>query len=129
MLTHSINIYKPPPIISQPVTTVYHHQAPVASKLSKFDYNVLISNLPFKKGDVVISKAIMNTNSLTKYAVYKVVDIQEIHYMAEYDAQGRPKVLHLKDHDRFDFWSNHELWVPCPPDVLERTGLVEWSKT
>ncbi len=129
MLTHSINIYKPPPIISQPVTTVYHHQAPVVSKLSKFDYNVLISNLPFKKGDVVISRAIQDTSKLTKFAVFKVIDIQEIHYLAEYDTQGHPKPLHLQDPERFHFWSSPNAWVPCPPDVLERIGLVEWSKT
>ena len=126
MLTHSINIYKPPTIISY--QTPAQHTQTALPKLSKLDYNVLIGSLPYKKGDILISKAIMNPSCLTKYAVYKVVDIQEIHYMAEYDTQGRPKTLHLKDHDKFDFWSNHEMWVPCPQEVLERVGLVEWSK-
>ncbi len=129
MLTHSINIYKPPPIISQPVTTVYHHQAPVISKLSKFDYNVLISNLPFKKGDVVISKAIINRDNITRHAFYKVVDIQEIHYMAEYTPQGKPKCIHLKDNHTFDFWSSPDMWELAPEELINRVGLSEWSKT
>ena len=131
MLTHAINIYKPPASISQVNTTVYHqpqqHRNTVP-RLSKFDYNLLISKLPFKKGDTVISKSIMNHANITKYAVYKVKDIQEIHFMAEYNNNGEPKCLHLEDHAGFNFWTAPSFWVPAYAELIENLGLTEWAK-
>ena len=131
MLTHVINIYKPPASISQASTTVYHQpqQHHTVPKLSKFEYNLLISKLPFKKGDTVINKAIVNHDNITKYAIYKVRDIQEIHYMAEYNAvSGEPKCLHLEDSGGFNFWTSPSFWTTADPVLVERLGLTEWAK-
>lgn len=130
MLTHSINIYKPPASISQANTPVYHQQQrpQTVPRLSKFDYNLLISNLPFKRGDVLISKVLMNQENVTKFAIYKLVDIQEIHYMAEYTNSNLPRCLMLKDQNGFTFWSSPEYWNHCPQEVLEKLQLTEWAK-
>lgn len=128
MLTHSINIYKPPQSTYQQHSVVPLNQNNIA-RMGKFEYNMYLNKQPFKRGDIVVGKSIPDLTGVTKYAIYKVIDIQEIHYSVEYDIHSqKPRCLHLKNVDKWDFWTVPENWCICPPEVIERLGLVEWSK-
>ena len=92
--------------------------------MGKFEYNKYLNELPFKREDFIIHTSIDQYDKLTHWAIYKVVDIQEIHYMAEYDTTGKPNCIHISNLvNTHKFWTSPERFKLCPQEVIERFGL------
>jgi len=125
MLTHSINIYKPQPTTSTH-SAVQHQNWPNVQKKGKFEYNTYLSTLPFKKGDYVISQAIDNFERVTIWGLHRVKDIQEIHYMCDYDNYNQPLCLHLESiNQQYNFWGAPARWKLAPKELLEKLGITD----
>ena len=115
MIVHSIAPYNPPVAIIG------------SSKIGKHEYNLLIKNLKYKKGDFLISTAINVFTNITSHAVFKVKDIQEVHFLCDWErnSQGNhcPKVYHLQNSAGHNFWTVEDRWCLCPDEVVNRLGL------
>jgi hypothetical protein len=94
------------------------------SKLSKFEYNKYLNELPFKKGDYVVGASIDNYDRLTIWAIYKVKDIQEIHYLVEYDPYSNPLCIELEStNEASRFWATPSRWKLAPEELLFKLGV------
>ncbi len=126
MLTHSINIYKSQPIISSPMQQQPRLPVSQVVKKSKFEYNVFLGTIPFKKGGYVLSQTIEHYDKLSFWAIYLVKDIQEIHYLCEYDQYNNPLCLHLENlQGTHNFWGAVPRWKFVPNEVLDRFGITD----
>ena len=122
MLVHAISPYKPQTSI------VVVENRPL---IGKHEYNSLISKLKYRKGDMLISTAINVANLTHSHAVFKVKDIQEVHFMCDWErgCQGdwQPKVYHLTNPAGHSFWTVESRWCMCPDDILNILDLFNES--
>lgn len=106
MITYSINKQKP------------------FKGMSKLEFAKYVSSLPFKKGDFVVSQ--YAHDDVSEYGVYRVVDIQEIHSLADYevvDGSVIPRPLTLQVIAKcggVKFSCRADTWKLAPKFVLER---------
>lgn len=108
MITHTIWKEKPKrrlhtsswgsPEKQEPWYQSYHQDTPKPPvRLDKLEYAKHIEANGIQKGDVIVSKYFggQDTSNLYATAAYRVVDVQEIHYMAEYGDDG-PRYLSVE---------------------------------
>ncbi len=89
---------------------------------SKIGYAQYIGNLPMDRNDWVVEKKVC-TYPFTDAQMYRVVDIQEMFWMAEWDrVANRPKCLQLEDHYGVKFWANPELYFMVSTMPSEHWG-------
>ena len=92
--------------------------------MGKFEYNKYLNDLPFRREDFIIHASIDNYDKISHWAIYKVVDIQEIHYMVEYANDGKPNCIQVTNlAGTTKFWVNPDRFKLCPQEVIERFGL------
>ncbi len=125
MLTHKITKHAvAPPVVVQNTANQWH----VKGHLNKHEYAMMLSHLPFKKGDILISKHIVADETLRAPAFFLVQDVQEIHYMCEYERFGgelRPKCLHLINCNKAHFWTTHDNWKLATPEQLVASDVTK----
>jgi len=123
MLLHSIAPYKPQ------LSAVVVETKPAA--IGKHEYNALISKLKYRKGDMLISSAINADNITQSHAVFKVKDIQEVHFLCDwergYQGEWQPKVYHLTNPAGHSFWTVEQRWIMCPDNILNKLDLFNES--
>jgi hypothetical protein len=120
MITHSIVVNTEPIVVQTPPFT------PV-QKMGKMEYAHFLSRMDMKKGDVVYNKHIP-VDKLTKETLFKVEEIQEIHYMCDYEQEypaqvWNPKCILIKNVAGLSFWTIPSRWVLCSPDILDTFNL------
>jgi len=117
MILHSIAPYK------SPVAVIG------SSKIGKHEYNQLIKNLKYKKGDWLIYSVVIPENLTHSHAVFRVKDIQEVHFLCDWERNSHgvhcPKVYHLENSAGHNFWTVEERWRLCPDEVIKRLNLEE----
>jgi hypothetical protein len=80
---------------------------------TKIGYAQYVGELPMKHGDWVIYREA--TWPLQDYNFYKVVDVQEVYFMAKWGVgRKQPYCLHLQNHAGSKFWG-------CPEDYILTT--------
>ena len=78
-------------VVKEPLTNVVSG----AKRLNKYEYAMMLREIPFKKGDILVNKY-MQECPKTENAFFRVEDIQEIHSMVDYEVD-LPRPLLLKN--------------------------------
>jgi hypothetical protein len=68
---------------------------PPKQKLNKLEYDQHLEKLGFKRGDHIVSNYIVD-HKFYETQMYVVDDIQEIHYLADYEADNKPKCILIR---------------------------------
>ncbi len=113
MLTHAISPYKSGPAYQQ-------HGVVVFTRKNKHEYTEYIDKLPFKVGDLIVSKLLVINKDTSKNALFCVEMIQEIHFSAEYE-NAEPKCLFVKSvHGGHNFWTIPTRWRVATKEEVEQ---------
>ena len=96
-------------------------------RLNKMEYASFLLHMGIKKGDILLG-VYTDGEHLSKYGFFKVKDIQEIHYMCEYevvDGKPLPRCLQLCNCMGSEFWASPARWMVAPEELLQRKQIRE----
>ena len=113
MISHTIVIHTAPP----PVAPFPQYSNTAVVKKDKQEYAAFLAQLPFQKGSIIINRHLDITPDTRKGAFFQVKDIQEIHYIAEYEGD-EPKCLRVENCDGTAFWTIATRWRRATTEEL-----------
>lgn len=125
--TKASTIYWDPVNVIVPDTVkggwVSHRLGPTTPK---HIYENWINNIPFKRGDYILSKSLKNRDHVIAAAYLRVQSLMMLHYACQYSHKGRPICMELLSHSGTRFWTTIDEWevVDAPTDPEAQFDLA-----